>query len=45
MAEGYGIEESVGRAKEYVTGATEAGLNLGKSNGPLNHMYLIGKEK
>ncbi len=45
MAEGYGIEESVGRAKEYVTGAIEAGLNLGKSNGPLNHMYLIGKEK
>ncbi|MEG1290802.1 MAG: bifunctional hydroxymethylpyrimidine kinase/phosphomethylpyrimidine kinase, partial [Lachnospiraceae bacterium] len=41
LAMGLGIEESVGRAKEYITGAIQEKLNLGKGNGPLNHMYRI----
>lgn len=43
MAEGYNIEESVRRAKEYITGAIADGMNLGKGNGPLNHMYCRRK--
>ena len=39
LALGYTIEESVAKAKEYVTGAIRAGLNLGRGNGPLNHMW------
>lgn len=39
LALGYSMEESVARAKEYITGAIEAGLVLGKGNGPLNHMW------
>jgi hydroxymethylpyrimidine/phosphomethylpyrimidine kinase len=41
LAEGYSIEQSVGCAKEYVTGALKAGLNLGKGSGPLNHLYRL----
>lgn len=43
LAEGLGIEESVRHAKEYITGAIADGMNLGKGNGPLNHMYQIRK--
>lgn len=43
LAEGKSMEESVGLAKEYITGAIADGLNLGKGNGPLNHMYRLGK--
>lgn len=39
LAAGLGVKESVVRAKEYITGAIAAGLDLGKGNGPLNHMY------
>lgn len=35
--------ESARRAKEYVTGAIACGLDLGKGNGPLNHMYQMKK--
>lgn len=41
LAQGLGIEESVRNAKEYITGAIRNGMNLGKGNGPLNHMYRI----
>lgn len=41
LAAGYSAEESVGKAKEYLTGAIADGLNLGKGSGPLNHMYCI----
>lgn len=41
LAAGFNIKESVVRAKEYITGAIAAGLNLGKGNGPLNHMYRL----
>lgn len=41
LAAGYSIEESVRRAKEYITGAIAYGLDLGRGNGPLNHMYRL----
>lgn len=39
LAAGYGVEESVKRAKDYITGALRAGLDLGKGSGPLDHMW------
>lgn len=39
LALGYPLEESVAKAKEYITGAIKAGLDLGQGNGPLNHMW------
>ena len=39
LAKGYSLQESVKNAKEYLTGAIEAGLDLGKGRGPLNHLY------
>lgn len=41
LAAGLDLKESVVRAKEYITGAIAAGLDLGKGNGPLNHMYRL----
>ena len=38
IAMGKSIPESVSSAKEYVTRAIQAGLDLGKGSGPLNHM-------
>ncbi|MBO5031322.1 MAG: bifunctional hydroxymethylpyrimidine kinase/phosphomethylpyrimidine kinase [Lachnospiraceae bacterium] len=38
LAKGYALEEAVQRAKDYITNALAAGLNLGKGNGPLMHM-------
>ncbi len=37
LAAGYGILESVGRAKRYITNALTANLDLGHGRGPLNH--------
>ncbi|MBO4877807.1 MAG: bifunctional hydroxymethylpyrimidine kinase/phosphomethylpyrimidine kinase [Ruminococcus sp.] len=39
LAKGYSLEESVKLAKEYLTGAIAAGLDLGKGSGPLDHGY------
>ena len=41
LAQELSTEESVRNAKEYLTGAILDGMNLGKGNGPLNHMYKI----
>ena len=41
LAAGHKLEESVRRAKKYLTGALEEQLNLGKGAGPLDHMYRI----
>lgn len=38
---GLNLEESVGRAKEYITGALSAMLNLGAGSGPINHAFDI----
>lgn len=43
LALGFGLEESVRNAKEYLTGALAAGLNLGKGSGPVNHMYRFAR--
>ena len=39
LAEGKSLEESVRLAKEYLTGAIAAMLDLGAGRGPLNHGY------
>lgn len=39
LAKGYSLEEAVKLAKEYLTGAIKAGLDLGKGSGPLDHGY------
>ena len=41
LAKGYSLAESVKNAKEYLSGALGAMLDLGKGSGPLNHMYAI----
>lgn len=41
LALGRNIPESIALAKEYLTGALKAGLNLGRGKGPLNHCYLL----
>lgn len=41
LAAGFSLEESIVRAKDYITGALKAGLDLGKGRGPLDHTYKI----
>lgn len=41
LAAKYTVAESVKNAKEYITGALAANLDLGKGSGPLNHCYRI----
>lgn len=41
LAKGLTLEESVKRAKQYLSGALSAMLDLGKGSGPLDHMYAI----
>lgn len=43
LAKGYDLVQSVRLAKEYVSGALSAMLDLGKGSGPLNHGYLFFK--
>lgn len=45
LATGRSLEESVGRAKRYLTGALQAGLDLGKGSGPLDHTYWLSLPK
>ena len=44
LAKGYDLEESVFRAKEYISGALAAMLDLGKESGPMNHGFAITNE-
>ena len=41
LAKGYSLYEAVKRAKEYITGALEAMLDLGQGYGPMNHAFNI----
>lgn len=41
LAAGYALPDSVRRAKDYLTDALRAGLNLGKGPGPLWHNYAL----
>ncbi len=43
LAMGLSAKESAGKAKEYVRGAIADGMDLGRGNGPLNHMYQMKK--
>lgn len=44
LAMGHDVPESVRLAKEFITGAISAKLDLGKGRGPLNHMWKMGSE-
>lgn len=44
LAMGHDVPESVHLAKEFITGAISAKLDLGKGRGPLNHMWKMGSE-
>jgi len=39
LAKGFSLAESVWRAKEYISGALSAMLDLGKGSGPINHAF------
>ena len=41
LAKGYDLETSVERAKDYISGALAAMLDLGKGSGPMNHAFDI----
>lgn len=41
LAKGYGMEKSIERAKQYISGALGAGLDLGKGSGPMDHGYAL----
>ena len=44
LAKGESLENAVEKAKEYISGALEAMLNLGKGSGPLMHNYKLKSE-
>ncbi len=44
LAKGYNLNESVENAKNYLSGALLAMLNLGSGSGPLAHNYFLVKE-
>ena len=44
LAKGYSLSESVARAKEYISGALSAMLDLGKGAGPMQHNFDLGGE-
>lgn len=41
LAKGFGLSESVERAKDYISGALADMLNLGKGSGPMNHAFNL----
>lgn len=43
LAKGEDLNQAIKNAKEYLTGALRAGLNLGKGSGPLMHNYVLSK--
>ena len=44
LAKGYDLEISIQRAKDYISGALAAMLDLGQESGPMNHAFdLNGK--
>lgn len=44
LAKGFSVQESVQRAKDYISGALADMLDLGKGSGPLNHGFGIKTE-
>jgi hydroxymethylpyrimidine/phosphomethylpyrimidine kinase len=44
LAKGYDLETSIQRAKDYISDALDAMLDLGQGSGPMNHVFdLNGK--
>ena len=43
LANGSDLDKAIANAKDYLTGALRAGLDLGKGSGPLMHNYKIVK--
>ena len=41
LAKGFNTDEAVSRAKEYISGALAAMLDLGKGAGPMNHAFNL----
>lgn len=39
LAKGFDLEESILRSKEYISGALEAMLDLGRGSGPMDHAF------
>ena len=44
LARGYELGEAVCRAKDYISGALAAMLDLGRGRGPMNHMFALHGE-
>ena len=44
LAKGFNLAESVQRAKDYISGALAAMLDLGEGSGPMNHAYDLQGE-
>ena len=44
LAKGYDLKTAVKYAKNYISGALAAGLDLGKGSGPMNHAFAIKGE-
>lgn len=44
LAKGFTLEQAVSRAKDYISGALAAGLNLGAGSGPMNHAFDLTGE-
>ena len=44
LAKGFTLAESVRRAKDYISGALAAMLDLGKGSGPMNHLFDLNSD-
>lgn len=44
LAKGYDLLEAVQRAKDYISGALAAMLDLGKGSGPMDHLFDLKSE-
>ncbi len=44
LAKGFDLDTSVQRAKDYISGALAAQLNLGQGSGPMNHAFALTGE-
>ena len=43
LAKGYDLATSIQMAKDYISGALAAMLDLGKGSGPMDHAFLLQK--
>ena len=43
LAKGATLDEAVARAKDYLSGALAAMLDLGRGRGPMNHAWMLGE--